>query len=499
MSDTIQNTLSIHEGPIPLDIDLPENAIFGVLKIKTPEISIDKTRIFIQFTLDKSYSMVEYDGSKLRCLKETMLNILSVIVKYEMPIWVAIDCFDTHYHKIVSITQVTAENLTELQEKIQSITANGNTNLEAAIKESQKTLEDATDFVKKYNFLLTDGQATTKEKDNSKLCGFISDKYPTIFIGYGEHHNSWLLINGSKKNINSSYHLVTDFETIGILCGELLNEICYPVLNKVVITMNGEFDKIFNPTENKWCNKVKLGYLVAQKEYTFLLYTTDTKFDTIDISGIEPVSENIYMTEFDFDENYSTENLTTNIFRHKVNTLLQKTDQEHSTYIALEELFSIIHKYARENELLDDPIFLVMFEDLYIVYTTFYDSNRHMYTYSRLSSNTRTQYYRANISTETQQNVFEGISRIPTFSGTYDYMTQRLDESFIETNEEEITKEEITKEEIPEIEIETINDIDSIKNYVSQKKMIDLNSTQTQMTLSRDVSLTPFRIEDATK
>jgi len=145
----------------------------------------------------------------------------------------------------------------------------------------------------------------------------------------------------------------------------------------------------------------------------------------------------------------------------------------------LKELFSIIHKYARENDLLEDPVFLVMFEDLYIAYTKFYDNNSDMYNYSRLSSNTRNQYYRANISMETQQEFLEQCLRTPTFSGTYDYMNYKLDESYIEP----IKEETITPE------IETVDDIDSINNYVSQTKMIDLNITQTQMMFSRDVSV----------
>jgi uncharacterized protein YegL len=475
----IQSNLSIHEGPIPLDVGLPENSKIGVLKIKTPKIRMDETPVFIQFTLDQSGSMVEGNGSKLKCLKETMINLLSVIVKYEMPIWIAIDVFDTVYRQIVSITQVRSDNIIELQDKISSIQADGNTNLEETIKKSQKALEEANNFDKKYNFLLTDGEATVGQKSNTKLCDLITDKFPTIFIGYGEYHNSKLLINGSKKHINSSYHLVTDFETIGILCGELLNEICYPVLNEVVISTSGELDKIFDPKINKWCNKLKLGHLVAEKEYTFLLFTNDFEYDIINISGTEPLSGNIYFSDLDFQDNFSISNLTINIFQHKVNSLLQKTSKEESIYIGLKELFSIIHKYARENDLLEDPVFLVMFEDLYIAYTKFYDNNSDMYNYSRLSSNTRNQYYRANISMETQQEFLEQCLRTPTFSGTYDYMNYKLDESYIEP----IKEETITPE------IETVDDIDSINNYVSQTKMIDLNITQTQMMFSRDVSV----------
>ena len=302
MSSNIQSSLSIHRGPLPVDIELPENGMFGVLKIKMDSVPMDTTPVFIQFTLDQSSSMVEGNGSKIKCLKETMLNILAIIVKHQMPIWVAIDGFDTIYHRIVPITQVTEGNLTELQDKVRSIKAEGSTNLKAAIKTSHESLVEAVDFKKKYNFFLTDGNATIGEMSNAKLFDMISGEYPTIFIGYGDDHNSWLLINGSKKHINSSYQLVLEYETVGILCGELLNEICYPALNEVVITTSGQFDKIYNPTTNEWGHKVTLGYLVAEKEYTFLLNTYWPDYDTIHMSGVEPLSGNIDIVELDFDE-----------------------------------------------------------------------------------------------------------------------------------------------------------------------------------------------------
>ena len=494
MSTNTQSSLSIHNGVIPVNIELPDSTKFGVLKIKMDSVPMDTTPAFIQFTLDQSVSMIEGDGSKIRCLKETMLNILAIIVKHKMPIWVAIDGFDTIYHKIVPITQVTEDNLSELQDKIRSIKAEGSTNLKAAINESQKVLSEATNFKKKYNFFLTDGNATIGEMSNSKLFVLISGEYPTIFIGYGDDHNSWLLINGSKKHINSSYQLVLEYETVGILCGELLNEICYPALNEVVITTSNESDMIYNPTTNEWGHKVTLGYLVAEKEYTFLLNTKNQEFETIHMSGVEPSSGNIDIIELDFDENCSLENLSLNIFQHKINLLLREAvKKEQSVYHELKTLFHTIHKYARENNMLEDVAYLVMFEDIYIAYTKFYDTNSEMYTYSRLAANMRTQNYRSNSASSSQSHT-QNIDFVggPTRMASVSYSQNDSDEeeippiSFETILEEAIIEENDIQKQLPEESL--VHDIDSIENYIPRNEMIDFNITRTQINLSREAS-----------
>jgi hypothetical protein len=498
MSSNTQSSLSIHRGPIPVDIGLPEIGAFGVLKIKMNSVPMDTTPLFIQFTLDQSCSMVEGCGSKIKCLKETMLNILAIIVKHQMPIWVAIDGFDTIYHKIVPITQVTPDNLSELQDKVRAIKSEGSTNLKAAIKSSQASLAEAVDFKKKYNFFLTDGNATIGEMSNVKLFDLISGEYPTIFIGYGDDHNSWLLINGSKKHINSSYQLVLEYETVGVLCGELLNEICYPALNEVVITTSGQLDKIYNPTTNEWGHKVTLGYLVAEKEYTFLLSTCYPEFEPIHLSGVEPSTGNIDIVEMDFDENCYLENLSLNVFQQKINLLLREAvKKEHSVYHGLKTLFHTIHKYAREMEFLEDPAYLVMFEDIYIAYTKFYDTNSEMYTYSRLAANMRTQNYRSNSASSSQSQTQPadylggGLTRMASVTYSQnDSDDEEVEVSpiFLETVLEEAIMEEPEPDPKEQKEVSD-EDIDSIEHYVPRSGIIDLNVTQTQFELSREASL----------
>jgi hypothetical protein len=229
---------------------------------------------------------------------------------------------------------------------------------------------------------------------------------------------------------------------------------------------------------------VTLGYLVAEKEYTFLLNTYYPEFDPIHMSGIVPSSGNIDIIEMDFDEDsYIIKNLSLNIFQHKINMLLwEAVNKDRSIYDGLKSLFHTIHKYAREMELLEDPAYLVMFEDIYIAYTKFYDTNSEMYTYSRLAANMRTQNYRSNSASSTQaphEDIFGGgITR--TASITY---TQTEDE-----DKEEETSIETVLENAIMTEESLVDDIDSIEHYVPRSGIIDLNITRTQIVLSRAAS-----------
>jgi hypothetical protein len=165
-----------------------------------------------------------------------------------------------------------------------------------------------------------------------------------------------------------------------------------------------------------------------------------------------------------------------------------------SVYDGLKSLFHTIHKYAREMGLLEDAAYLVMFEDIYIAYTKFYDTNSEMYTYSRLAANMRTQNYRSNSASSTQSqnqptaDIFGGgLTRMASITYT---QAEEEDEVIPPISLETVLEEAIMKEPDQQIGQEEISvyDIDSIEHYVPRSGIIDLNVTQTQIDLSREAS-----------
>jgi len=134
-----------------------------------------------------------------------------------------------------------------------------------------------------------------------------------------------------------------------------------------------------------------------------------------------------------------------------------------------------------------------MFEDIYIAYTKFYDTNSEMYTYSRLAANMRTQNYRSNSASSTQSqsqpaDIFGGgLTRMASITYT---QAEDEDEVIPPISLETVLEEAIMEEPEQQIGQEELSvyDIDSIEHYVPRSGIIDLNVTQTQINLSREAS-----------
>jgi len=357
---------------------------FGIFQIKMNEAPMNKTPIAIHFTIDSSASMEEgtYKGSKMNFVLNTMSNILHVIVAREMPISVQIDQFNNNYSSVIPLTAVSKENISELFEKIVKIRPDGSTNMAKAIQESQKAMSSAefSGFVKKYHFFLTDGEATIGETNIDKLAEMISPDFITMFIGYGIDHNAQLLISGAKKNPKSSYHFVNDFETIGVLCGELLHGFCYPVVFDATITVQNGV--IYDAFTNTWQPCTNIGDLVEGKTYRIPVRISDD-FE-ITISDGRQFIESVKGIAID------SVDLTRDVFQFQVDKLFFEST-ERDVKADAKELFSKI-AIQRDNS------YKCMMDDLYTLYRTVGTDVGNMYIHSRIGTTVRRQHYRTNSS-----------------------------------------------------------------------------------------------------
>ena len=445
-----------NNGTSVVDVGLPEGTTFGTLKVGMSQKQMITTPTMIQFTLDRSSSMI---GKKLKNVIRTVTNILRVIVECNMPFSVKIDIFNEKYTNIIPLTVVTKENMEGLIAKVGAIQAAGNTNIEKALIQSQLNIDPTA-----YHFFLTDGEPTDGAFTIDVLTKFVREDITAFFIGYGEDHNAELLSNFANKNLGkSSYQLVTQIETIGDLCGELLNEICYPALKEIVITTNHPGEYIFHPITKEWTNKIVLNQLVSDKEYTFFICSLEP-FTGVVLSGIDPNSGNIEMNEL-FSGSLDQTDLSTDMFKFKTNSLLADAIiRKEGVYEALSLYFREIHQYAREKELLEDPAFKIMFDDIFLTYSKYHTSNGMMYALSRDVSNSRHQNYR--VSSQTPTNMVDECVLARCIS-IYDN-SDPVDET-------------ATKEYKP-------IDIDDISGYISNQTQIDICSTQTMRHLIREVS-----------
>jgi len=464
-------TLAANNASLPESMGLPTGATFGILRMRMAEKPRIETPVFIQFTLDKSSSMM---GSNIEYLIRTVNNIMRVIAECNMPITVKIDAFNDSYTRIVPPTLVTKENLTELMGKISNIRAYESTNIEEALTESQRDLESTA-----YHFFLTDGVPTIGAIDTDTLVNLVRPDITAVFIGYGEGHNAELLSKFANRNPGkSSYQLVTQVETIGDLCGELLNEICYPALKDVVITTSGPDEYIFDPTTNAWSHKIIMSQMISAKEYKFYLYSMNGEFVDPCLSGVDPTSGNIEIIEFFAG---AITDLTEQIFQFQTNRLLlDAIAKKAGTYKALENLFRTIHRYARENELLEDLVYKVMLDDIYLTHLKYNTNVGLMYATARQGSNRRQQNYRAS-SASTQLECSFSLKRTPS-TQIYDY-DEIFDVCDIDEQTELVDDAQLSSQPPQEI------DRDDISNYTLNTSVMDYSTTQTMNELRRAVSL----------
>jgi uncharacterized protein YegL len=430
---------------------------------------MDPTPTFIQFTLDQSGSM---EGPKMDYVKRTIINIIQVILDMSMPIHIKVDGFNSKYTNIIPFTDVTKENISELIDKVSNITTISVTNIEQAIKNSQSSLlaykklaDKHASKYKQYHFFLTDGEATEGECDKNVLADLISTEIPTIFIGYGEDHEEDLLIKCASRHPKSSYQFVSNIETIGELCGELLNEICYPILDRVILKTSEPNEYIFDTRTNEWSNQVFINQLTSDKEYTFQLYTLSSgPFSKLTLTGIDMIHSNIILKYVYDDEQIETD-LTTNMFQLKTNQLLfDVIIKKDGTYDALKILFQKVRKYVRENDLLEDPVFKVMFDDIYLAYENYYRNTGLMYAFSRHNSNNHQQNYRPLAQTPTEQT--NGLFRSPS-TQYYQYDEETQVEDYM---------------------ISGVENSDDIHKYIPQIYQMDLNITQTMQDIITQIS-----------
>jgi hypothetical protein len=116
-----------------------------------------------------------------------------------------------------------------IQEKLATIRAEGNTNLEAAIRSASEVLAmplpDHMGGIKSAVLLLTDGITNTGEMDHTKLVELQAANlaaYPDALfctVGYGDDHEAELC---KRLALNGPYSIVRSGESVGAVIGDLL-------------------------------------------------------------------------------------------------------------------------------------------------------------------------------------------------------------------------------------------------------------------------------------
>ena len=112
-----------------------EDAQNGVFTINTPTVPITVKPTFILFTVDATGSMNESSGkscTKIDVMKHSFANIVRYLSKLDAPIFISVLSFNEVVTTVLEISKITAENVEDVVKSIQSIEADGQTNIELA-------------------------------------------------------------------------------------------------------------------------------------------------------------------------------------------------------------------------------------------------------------------------------------------------------------------------------------------------------------------------------
>lgn len=462
-------TVQFHQGDMVLTCDelgLPQESQFGIITHTVATGPMDPTETALIITIDNSGSMDS--DEKLGYVKHTIKNILRTIVDKKMPIHVHVNTFNTEIKNVFELTAITDENLESLIMKVDAIYADGFTDIELALN---ATRDCGASFKKRHHLFLTDGYPTQGITDTEKLTKLVDERFPGTYIGYSIDHNHDLLTSFAKRNSESSYQLVNEVEMIGNLCGEILFNICYPVIKNITISAPFEKDLIYNAKANEWTNNVHIDTFVSGKTYRYPMFTTEECAMVVYTRGFSIITDEEVRSEVFINPTDERVDLTKEMFRHATNRLLCMPVIDKDKVRAL---FKKVRAYAREHNLLEDTYYKLIFDDLY---TCFYGDEMHIV--ARVTSNTRNQTFRSasgrpHIRRHNANSMRGGLQR----SISVRYNNLEMDESILLENEDETV-----------IDVyDDGNNEDNIENFVSEDTQNLCDATQDMAEIMRAVS-----------
>ena len=408
MSNFIENaTIEFHnkDGELPFPI-VSENEDFGTLRIKMKKTEITKTPLFLLFTIDKTGSMGEYTKKdiKMNYLKQTFKNMLHYLSKQEVDIYIRVHSFNVEVDVDIEDIKITPENVAELCSKIMNIQAESSTDIEVALKEARKTLNtyhESNPGHQVAHIFMTDGNPTMGESNNEKLAELVDNQFVNIFVGYGFDHNAQLMKKLSD-NKNSDYQFVDDMENTGLVYGESVHQLLYPVLKNVeLIVKNG---LIYDWETNEWSDHYDINVLVSETEKIYQIKKNKDEEDfKIEIYRRHEFENEYYLLDevtpvpdlIDMEKDEIIDvDLTKYIYRQKVQELLYQANNLSKTEFYqlktnMKEVFKKMRAYMRENNLLDDPFMKLLCDDISVTYQNMGTIHGLPFIYNRQTSQGR--------------------------------------------------------------------------------------------------------------
>jgi hypothetical protein len=409
---------------IPKDVLYNPEYQFGVLDIETANTPCIKEPQIIIISLDISASMSELCKDRRTQMDHaihTAKNVISAIAKIEdSNVSIIVYAFDDFVDKIIPITKITQDNVSNLESMLDNCKPRGSTNIEKALKNAQtviSTLKITDPLCHITHIFLTDGQATAGESNSHVLSNYVDSSIRNTFVGYGINHSSALLERLSSHK-TGAYVFVDAIENTGLVFGDIVYGILYTAI--VDITIESENCELYNFEEDTWSTRLELPYLLSESRKTFHIRSKTPSSLNVKIYGknalIEASTENEDVFEDvggvmpDLEDSFT--NLDKYMFRQRTLELLFKAKQvrnsSHSVTEMKKELdtfLNIMREYMNQHDLKSDPFYQTLCEDINITSKTILaDTNTfEMYSNARQHSQGRQGSYNVSLPpTQTQ-------------------------------------------------------------------------------------------------
>jgi hypothetical protein len=415
-------SIKFHNQDVPIEgIINTDDERFGILKLKIREGKLISYPLFLLFSIDITGSMSEpasHNSTKMSCLIQTFHNIISFLSTCGANVYIKVNTFNETCVTLVDTTLVTPTNVNVIQEQINALEPDGCTNIGAALK---KAATDMNSYINENpknvagHIFLSDGEATSGECNFTVLANMIDINYQNTFLGFGIHHNATLFQMFASKRL-AEYRFIDNVEISSLVYGEVLNNYLYPGINNITITISNA--SVYDYNTNTWvtslfedtiCTEIERIYHIKTRNINdgIITATLSGELKGIPIDSMEDFNnertsqvEKLCEVQSTFN-NAIKENFDKYLFRQKVQELLFRSKELNSgNSISKEDLikcmkdtFKTIKAYMQDNDLVNDSFFVMLCDDIHIVYRTLDSQVGVMYATSRITCQGKQQSY----------------------------------------------------------------------------------------------------------
>ena len=413
MSNIDSTILEFHtkSGDLPFPI-LYEGEHFGILDITMKKIDIEKTPLFLLFTIDKTGSMMEPGNGylpKMNFVKQTFKNMISYLATQEIEIYIRVHSFNTTVDVDIENERVTTENTAVLCAKIDALVAESSTNIELALQTAKDTLTAYADSYPDHqigHIFMTDGEPTIGNQSPDDLATLVNPAFSNIFLGFGMQHNVSLMKKLAKDK-TSDYQFVDNMENTGLIYGEVIHQFLYPAMKNIKICVTNGL--IYDWITNQWGENIYENVFVSEAKKTYHVKSSTKDKIEVEIrcsnneSDFE-VMDTVWALPDLLDEQDCVieRDLSNYIYRQQVQSVLFEanaiTGKGYNIINAfkndrLRDVFRKMRKYMRENGLTEDPFMKVLCDDIIITFQTIGTHRSNYYSTARQSSQGRQRTY----------------------------------------------------------------------------------------------------------